>query len=261
MRASGVALYSTGAYDGRESAMAEIEVTYRYDGRDFAGMLVFDDSVTAKRPAILMHPDWLGVCRHSIEMAREVAAGDYVVMMADMWGAGYGEREKTWDELMKVSRQVRADLPFLLGCGAAADAALAARASELGLVDGSRKGAVGYCIGGGFALEQARAGANFQGTVVFHVTLPNPVDPGARIDFKGRVLALHGSADPVTPKDQMDALQEELTEAGVDWQVMTFGHAVHSFCDKDQDSDALRYDEKLKNQSYRMMRDFFSEIF
>ena len=176
-----------------------------------------------------------------------------------MWGVGYGEKEKSRDELMKISREVRADIGFLRGCGAAAYEALTAAANALGVIDPDKKGAIGYCIGGGFALEHARDGADFQGTVVFHVTLPNPVDAETKPNIKGRVLALHGSADPVTPKPQMDALEAELTEAGVDWQVMMFGHAVHSFCDKGQNGDALRYDEKLCQQSYRMMRDFFAE--
>ncbi len=241
--------------------MTEKTVSYDYDGRQFDGMLVYDDGVTAKRPAILMQPDWLGVCRHSIDMAHEVAARDYVVMLADMWGVGYGETEKSYDELMKISRQVRGDIAFLRGCGATAYQALTNEANALGVIDPDKQGAIGFCIGGGFALEQARDGADFQGTVVFHVTLPNPVDTAAKPNITGRVLALHGAADPVTPKPQMDALEAELTAAGVDWQVMTFGHAVHSFCDKGQNGEALRYDEKLCQQSYRMMREFFAETF
>ena len=244
---------------GRE--MAEKRVPYEFDGRRYEGAIVYDDAVAEKRPAILMQPDWLGVCDHSVEMAHEVAARDYVMLVADMFGVGYGEKEKSWDDLMKRSREVRNDLPYLLGCGAAAYEALYTEAMSIGVIDPDRKGAIGYCIGGGFALEQARAGADFQGTVVFHVTLPNPVDEDAKPDIKGRVLALHGSADPVTPKPQMDALEAELSEAEVDWQVMMFGHAVHSFCDKGQNGDALRYDEKLCRQSYRMMRDFFAETF
>ena len=240
--------------------MAEKTVPYDYDGRKFEGMLVYDESVKAKRPAILMQPDWLGVCRHSVEMAHEVAAKDYVVMMADMFGAGYGAREKTRDELMKISREVRTDLKFLLGCGTAAYRALSAEAGRLGVIDPAKTGAIGYCIGGGFALEQARAGADFKGTVVFHVTLPNPVDAAAKPNIKGRVLALHGSADPVTPKPQMDALEQELTDAKIDWQVMTFGHAVHSFCDPTANAGPTRYDAKLCEKSYDMMREFFKEI-
>ena len=239
--------------------MAEITVPYEYGGRQFEGALVYDDGVTEKRPAILMQPDWLGVCRHSIDMAHEVADKDYVVMLADMFGVGYGEKEKTVDDLMKSSRGVRNDLEFLLGCGAKADGALTAEADKLGVIDPAQKGIIGFCIGGGFALEQARAGADFKGTVVFHVTLPNPVDADAKPDIKGPVLALHGSADPVTPKPQMDALEAELTEANVDWQVMMFGHAVHSFCNKEANTETQRYDEKLCQQSYRMMRDFFTQ--
>ena len=241
--------------------MAEIPVPYTHDGRAFEGMLVYDDSVTARRPAILMQPDWLGVCRHGIDIATDVAGKDYVVMIADMFGAGYGEREKDFDELMKISREVRADLPHILGCGAEADRAMSAVAAARGLIDPGKRGVIGYCIGGGFALEQSRAGADYQGTAVFHVTLPSPVDPDAKPDFKGRVLVFHGSADPVTPREAIDALEAELTGAGTDWQVMMYGHASHSFCDVGKFNEYQRYDEKLTRQSYEMMRYFFAETF
>lgn len=241
--------------------MPDIRVPYEYDGRKFEGVLVYDDSVMEKRPAILMQPDWLGVCDHSIEMARDIAGKDYVVMIADMFGADYAEKEKTFDDLMKYSREARNDLPFLLGCGKLADETLTAEADRQGLVDLGKHGAIGYCIGGGFALEQARAGANFQGTAVYHVTLPNPVDANTEPDFKGRILMFHGSADPVTPRELVDDLETELTEANVDWQIIMYGHAGHSFCDVGIFNDLQRYDEKLCQQSYRMTRDFFSEIF
>lgn len=241
--------------------MAEIKVPYEYDGRQFEGVLVYDDSVTEKRPAILMQPDWLGVCGHSVDMARDVAGKDYVVMIADMFGADYAKREKTFDELMKISREVRNDLEFLLGCAKKADETLTAEANRLGIIDPDKHGAIGYCIGGGFALEQARAGTPYKATVVFHVTLPNPVDANTRPDFQGRVLVFHGSADPVTPREQIDALEAELEETKTDWQIMMYGHAGHSFCDVGIFNDIQRYDEKLCQQSYRMMRDFFAETF
>ncbi|MBT6284305.1 MAG: dienelactone hydrolase family protein, partial [Rhodospirillaceae bacterium] len=49
--------------------MARIRVPYEYDGRAFEGMLVYDDTVTERRPALFMQPDWLGVCDHSADMA------------------------------------------------------------------------------------------------------------------------------------------------------------------------------------------------
>jgi dienelactone hydrolase len=243
--------------------MAEKRVAYDYDGRKFEGAIVYDDSVKAKRPILYMQPDWAGVCEHTLQQAHDIAGKDYVVLMADMFGEGYGAKPKTVDDLMKSSRAVRGNVPFINGCGAKALDALSAEAGKLGLTDGAKKFAIGYCIGGGYVLEQARAGADFKGVVVLHVTVPNPVQPNTPCNIKGRVLALHGAADPVTPRTQMDALEDELSAAKVDWQVVLFGHAVHSFCDPTAPSTGpqpQRFDAKLCQKSYQLMREFFAEI-
>jgi dienelactone hydrolase len=239
--------------------MAEKTVPYQVEGRQFEGMIVYDDGVTDKRPIVFMQPDWKGVCADTIGQARAVAGKDYIVLMADMFGAGYGAKPKTQDELRAGMRAVHTNLPFTLACGSAACDALFAATQKLGVGDAGKIAAIGYCAGGGYVLEQARAGAAFKAVVVFHVTNPNPVVPGTPCAIKGRVLALHGSADPVTPKAMMDALETELTAAKVDWQVMMFGGAVHSFCDPTVHAGALRYDEKLCRKSYMLMRDFFTE--
>jgi len=240
--------------------MVEKTVPYRVGARQFEGIIVYDESVTAKRPMIFMQPDWKGVCADTIGQACAVAGKEYVVLMADMFGAGYGAKPKTVDELRAGMLAVHKDLPFTLSCGKAAYDALAAEAQKLGIVDASKRAAIGYCAGGGYALEQARAGADFKAVVVFHVTNPNPVVAGTPCNIKGRVLAIHGRADPVTPKPMMDAFEEELSKANVDWQVMMFGPpAVHSFCDPTAKGPATQYDEKLCRKSYMLMRDFFVE--
>ena len=239
--------------------MAEKKVPYQVNGRQFEGMIVYNDSVTAKRPAVFMQPDWKGVCADTIAQARAAAGKDYVVLMADMFGKGYGDKPKNQDELRAGMLAVHKDRAFTVACGGVAYDTLLAEADKLGLVDAGKKAAIGYCAGGGYALEQARDGADFKAVVVFHVTNPNPVIPGTPCNIKGRVLAIHGSADPVTPKPMMDAFEEELTKAKVDWQVMMFGGAVHSFCDPTVNAGPTRYDEKLCRKSYLLMHDFFAE--
>ena len=240
--------------------MVEKKVPYQVNGRSFEGMIVYDDSVKTKRPAIFMQPDWKGVGADTTGQARTVAGKDYVVLMADMFGVGYGDKPKTPQELRAGMSAVHDDLAFTVACGAAANDALLAEANKLGLIDAGKKAAIGYCAGGGFVLEQARAGADFKAVVVFHVTNPNPVKPGTPCNVKGRVLALHGRADPITPKPMMDALEEEMSQAKVDWQVMMFGPpAVHSFCDPTANAGPTQYDEKLCRKSYMLMRDFFAE--
>ena len=239
--------------------MAEKKVPYQVDGRQFEGMIVYDDSVTGKRPVVFSQPDWKGVSPDTIAQARIVAGKDYVVLMADMYGTGYGAKPKTREQLAAGMLAVHRDLPFTIAGGGKAYDTLLAEADRLGVADTTKKAAIGYCAGGGFVLEQARAGADFKAVVVFHVTNPNPVVPGTPCNIKGRVLALHGSADPVTPKPMMDAFEEELTNAKVDWQVMMFGGAVHSFCDPTANAMPSIYDAKLCRKSYMLMRDFFAE--
>ena len=241
--------------------MTEKKVPYQLDGRQFEGMIVYDDSVKAKRPVVFMQPDWKGVCADTIGQAKSVAGKEYVVLMADMFGTGYGTKPKTQDELRAGMLAVRNNLPFTIACGGKAYDTLLAEADRLRLADTGKITAIGYCAGGGYALEQARAGAGFKALVVFHVTNPNPVVPGTPCNIQGRVLAIHGSADPITPKPMMDAFEDEMTKARVDWQVMLFGDAVHSFCDPTVHAGPTRYDEKLCRKSYMLMRDFFAETF
>jgi dienelactone hydrolase len=135
--------------------MAEKKVPYQVDGRQFEGVIVYDDSVKEKRPLVFMQPDWKGVCADTIGQARTVAGKDYVVLMADMFGAGYGQKPKTVDDLRAGMLAVHKNLTFTIACGGAAYDALLGEANELGLVDTAKKVAIGYCAGGGYVLEQA----------------------------------------------------------------------------------------------------------
>ena len=111
--------------------MAEKKVPYQVDGRQFEGMIVYDDTMTAKRPIVFMQPDWKGVCPDTIGQARAVAGKDYVVLMADMFGSGYGAKPKTVDELRAGMLAVHNNLPFTLACGGKAYEALSAEAQML----------------------------------------------------------------------------------------------------------------------------------
>src|ERR1700742_182560 len=110
--------------------MAEKKVRYEVNGRSFEGMIIYDDSVKAKRPAIFMQPDWKGVCADTIAQARTAAGKDYVVLMADMYGVGYGAKPKTYQELMAGMKAVHTDRAFTVACGGAAYDALLAEADK-----------------------------------------------------------------------------------------------------------------------------------
>jgi dienelactone hydrolase len=235
------------AVEQASAAPVATPVSYQVNGRPFEGMVVYDDSLKTKRPILFMQPDWMGVDADNIAQARLLGGKDYVVLVADMFGQGYATKTKTRPELFAAVNGMHDNLPLTLACGAAAYDALLAEAIKRGLVDASKTVAAGYCAGAGFLLEQARASADFKAVVAFHITNPNPSVAGTPCNIKGRVLAVHGSADTVTPKTKMDVFADELAQAKVDWQVMTIGGMAHGL------------DNKTRRKAYMLMHDFFTE--
>lgn len=131
------------------------------------------------------------------------------------------------------------------------------------LADAKHTAAIGYCFGGGTALELARSGADLSGAVSFHGNLDTPNPDDAR-NIKGKVLVLHGGDDPFVPSNQVVAFQDEMRKAGVDWHMITYGGAVHSFTNPEAGSDNSKgaaYNEKADKRSWEAMRQFFIELF
>ena len=78
------------------------------------------------------------------------------------------------------------------------------------------------------------------------------------------MLALHGGDDPYVPAANVAAFEDEMRKAGVDWQVVTYGGAVHSFTRPDSGNDpstGAAYNERADRRSWEAMRTFFAEIF
>jgi dienelactone hydrolase len=116
--------------------------------------------------------------------------------------------------------------------------------------------AIGYCFGGGTALELARSGAELSGVVSFHGNLDTPI-PGDAKDIKAKVLVLHGADDPLVTPELVHAFQGEMRTAAADWQMVIYGGAVHSFTNPGSGSDpsrGLAYNEKADRRSWAAMR-------
>jgi dienelactone hydrolase len=130
-------------------------------------------------------------------------------------------------------------------------------------VDPKNVAAIGYCFGGTTALELARGGADLAGVVSFHGDLATPTPEDAK-NIKGKVLALHGADDPLVPEKVVEAFEQEMRKGGVDWELVKYGNAVHSFTNPDAGNDnskGVAYNAKADHRSWQAMKDFFAEIF
>lgn len=238
------------------AAMVEKSVEWSVGQDRFSGVLVFDDAVTAKRPGLLMVPDWRGITPPNVAKARDIAGRDYVVLVADMYGKGV--RPKDDAEARTQVTKLYADRPALRARVNKALDVLRAQAAHAPL-DASRIAALGYCFGGATVLELARSGADLAGAVSFHGGLSTsmPAAPGA---VKASLLVLNGADDKGTAGD-IAGFEKEMNAAGADWQFVNFSGAVHCFALPHANRPGCMYNERAAKRSERMMRDFLVERF
>ena len=232
-------------------------VDWTLDGKAFSGFLVYDDATSAKRPGVLMVPDWKGVGDNAVAKAEHIAGRDYVVLLADVYGKDV--RPKTDEEAMAQVKGLYADRNVLRARANKALDVLRAQAANAP-IDLRTIGAVGYCFGGATVLELARSGADLAAVVTFHGALDTD-KPAARGNFKPSLLVLNGADDSYVAKD-VPAFEKEMNDAGVDWQFVNFSGAVHCFAlPEAHNPPGCVYNELAMRRGERMMKVFFAECF
>lgn len=239
-----------------EAKLVHQTVTYTDGGTTLKGYLVHDDAFKGKRPGVMVVHEWWGLNAYAKQRADELAALGYVAFAADMFGNGSStddaEQAKKWA------------MPFY-GNNAGWRTRAKAGFDQLAKrpeVDPNKLGAMGFCFGGSTALELARTGAPVKGVVSFHggLTTPKPADSV----FKGKVLVLHGAADPMVPMKDVQAIQDELIAHHANYQISLFGGAKHAFSNPGADRhhiDGIAYNAQAEKRSIAEMKAFFKEVF
>lgn len=234
-------------------------VAYEIDGTAHEGWLVHSASLAAPRPGLLMVPNWMGVTGNALKKAARVAGERYVVFVADLYGSAV--RPQNADEAGAAIGPLGADRGLLRKRAQTALTTFQAQAGEAQL-DLDRLGAIGFCFGGCTVLEMARAGVPLKGFVSLHGTLDTPNPDDAR-NIRGPILVLHGANDPLVPQTQVQGFIAEMQAApGVDWQLVQYGGAVHSFSNPAANMPGMtEYHPVVAARAFRALDDFFSEAF
>ena len=238
-------------------AHAEIHtepVDYKHGQVKLRGYLAYDDELEGRRPGVLIVHEWWGLNDYAKARARRLAELGYVAFALDMYGAGKATADK--DLARKWSGE-------LYGKPLQAERAKVGSNVLLNhkLVDRKRVAAIGYCFGGTTVLKLAFSGADIAGVVSFHGSLPPP-KPAHKI--KAKILVCHGADDPFIKPEQLAAFKVALRERKVDWQLISYGGAVHSFTNPaaaKSGIEGVNYHAAADKRSWRHMRAFFDELF
>ena len=238
------------------AAAVKTEVVEYRDGEQvLEGFLAWDDAAQGKRPGVVVVHEWMGLGDYVKERARQLAALGYVAFAADVYGKGI--RAKDAKEAAALAGKYKGDLPLLRSRARAAFDTLAKEPK----VDPASVFAIGYCFGGTTVLELARSGAPVAGVVSFHGGLGTKDAADAK-NVKGRVLVLHGAADPYVPPAEVEAFRKEMDDAKVDWQIVFYAGAVHSFTNPAAGNDPSKgaaYDARADRRSWEAMKAFLAE--
>jgi dienelactone hydrolase len=232
-------------------------ISYSYNGTEYEGTLTWNAGTSGRKPGVLIAHAWMGLDAYAKRRAMQIARLGYAAFALDMYGGG--KNAENTDEAGKLITALRSDRKEMR---ARAQAGLKVL-REQRIVESRNLAAIGYCFGGCTVLELARDGADLRGVVSFHGLLDKGDAPTAK-PMPARVLALHGHEDPLVPPEQVAAFQKEMTDAEADWQLVTFGGAVHAFTNSDAGSDkstGLAYDPAADERSWQMMRAFLEKIF
>ena len=248
-----VLLFSMNAY----AAIRTETVEYKHGDVMLEGYLVYNDSFKDKVPGVLIVHEWTGIGPYVKRRAQEIAALGYVAYCIDIYGKGI--RPKDAKEAAEQASIYRSDRQLMRERAKAGLEEL----RKCKFVDPKRIAAIGYCFGGGVALELARSGADISGVVSFHGNLDTPHPEDAK-NIRAKILACHGADDPVVTQEQVIAFQNEMRVGHCDWQMNIYGNAMHSFTNPDSGNDpskGVAYNKEADMRSLEEMKSFFKEIF
>jgi carboxymethylenebutenolidase len=223
-------------YDGTTEA-----ATLRVDGEDVPAYHARPDGVPVA--GVVLHPDIGGIRPLFEDMARRLATHGFAVLAVEPFAAWSDEQRATLEARMGAVSDLD-DAEQLAKLEAAANRLVVE--DDVNLVS-----VLGFCIGGYYTFKAA-AGDRFDRAVAFYGMLRTPEnwrgaghqDPLATAADVCPTLAIFGSADGMTPADDIAALREAWANRS-DCEIVVVEGAEHGFV-HDPERPAHRADDAAK---------------
>jgi carboxymethylenebutenolidase len=214
-------------------------------------------------PAVVVYMDAFGIRPDLDSMAQRLADAGYFVVVPNLYyrtgafepfepkkvfGGDEAERLRFRSQIdsidnTKIMRDTEAILAFL---------------STVPAVRQSRVGALGYCMGGGFAIsalgrfpERVVVAASFHGAGLATDKADSPHRLANQI--RGKLYVGVAGIDPGFPKEQQDRLEAALREGGVDYKLETYEGAKHGFAV----TNHLVYDRDASERHWTKLLELF----
>ncbi|MBS1709016.1 MAG: dienelactone hydrolase family protein [Armatimonadetes bacterium] len=233
------------------------DVDYRSGNEELRGYVAYPKNAKGHIPAVLIVHQWMGLTDYEKRRARQIAELGYVAFALDIYGKGV--RPANTQEAGQLAGKYKGDRSaFRTKLHAGYMTML-----TMPHVEPHQTAAIGYCFGGTGVLELARTGERALGFVSFHGGLDS-LHPEEGAKIKGKVLVLHGADDPFVPKKDIDAFVSEMKTNHVNFRMVSYPGAVHSFTQKEAGNDNSKgaaYNADADAKSWVEMKGFLAGLF
>lgn len=193
------------------------DVSFQSGGETVRGVL-FTPKGAGPFPAIVVIHEWWGLNGWIKQQAETFAEHGYVTLAVDLYRGKVATDPETAHELMRALPQDRG-VRYLTS----AVAYLKTRKD----VEPARIGAVGWCMGGGFAFQLAIAEPSLRAVAINYGAVDT--DPGQLKGIHAAVLGNFGALDKGITPDDVHAFAAEMRKLGHPVDVKEYPDAGHAF--------------------------------
>jgi carboxymethylenebutenolidase len=192
-------------------------------------------------PAIVVIHEWWGLNDHMLHWTDRLAADGYAALAVDLYG---GKIATTSEEAMALTKTV--DDARARGVLAAAHAFL----RDDPRIAAKKRGVIGWCFGGGWALQQAIAQPDLDAAVIYYGRLV--LDPAPLAKIHAELLGVFGDRDHGIPPAAVDEFVAALGQAGKRIELHRYD-AEHAFANP----SGAHYDTVAAADAWSHVRAFF----
>jgi carboxymethylenebutenolidase len=193
-------------------------LTFSSMSGDASGYLALPDSKRGQHPAVIVIQEWWGLNEWIIQETDRLAKNGYVALAVDLYRGKVATDPEMAHELMRGLPEDRALADLKAGFKL-----LAARPD----VDPARIGVIGWCMGGGYALNLALAEPHLAGSVINYGHLAT--DPASLAKINAPLLGNFGALDRGIPPADVKAFDAALKQAGKSADIRIYESAGHGF--------------------------------
>ena len=192
-------------------------VSYKSGDENVQGVL-YAPSGNGPFPALIVIHEWWGLNDWVKEQASKLADQGYVTLAIDLYRGKVATTPDMAHEIMRgvpddrAARDLHAAVEFL-----------AAQSN----VSKNKIGVIGWCMGGGYALNAALHESTLKAAVINYGHLAT--DPAQLASINAAILGIFGGKDRGIPVDDVNKFADALKKAGKKVEIKIYPDAGHAF--------------------------------